>query len=106
VRGAWCDLKGGASGPLAIMCTRPAPELQWHSGVRMGAGCDLKGGASGPLAIMCTRPAPELQRHSGVRMGAWCVVRFKSWQLMTIMEFPRLSILLSSDFLFFREDFL
>ena len=60
-----------------MVCTRPAPELQWLSGARMvrfaqcvvrGAWCGLKGGASGPLAIVCTRPAPELQWPSGVRV--------------------------------------
>ena len=29
-------LKGGASGSLAIVCTRPAPELQWHPDARRG----------------------------------------------------------------------
>ena len=70
--GAWC-LKGGASGPLAIVCTRPVFELQWHSAARMGQGagapeaqcvvrgawCDLKDGASGSLAIVAARPPPN-----------------------------------------------
>ena len=70
MRGAWCDLKGGASGPLAIVW--PA---QFRTTAAFGRRLGLKGGASGSLAIMCTRPALELQWRSGARMGVGCRVQ-------------------------------